>query len=224
MTLSRSVLLTLCLALSTGCSSGPLGGMFARKERTTYQTPRLRMEEAVAVGKQATGQDTPEQQQLVVDLARKIQTEPDPLVRCSLVEAAGEYNTPLATQVLRAALQDSDPLVRVKSCKTIGQRGEASHVSALAEVVRADTNADVQIEAVRALGKLQSPETPAALTPALESDDPAMQFTAVQAMKRSTGQDLGGDVRAYLAAAKGEAPPRESAPEVASRFGRWLPW
>ena len=215
------------LLLFAGCQSGfsLSGGPFAKKERTSYQTPKVRMENAIAVGRQATGQDTPEQQQMVVDLARQIQTEPDPLVRAEIISAAGKFNTPLAAQVLSAGLQDTDALVRKSCCEAIGKRGDATQSAALAEVIRSDNDLDVQIEAVRALGNLKSPETATALIAALEADDPAIQYAGVQSMKRATGQDLGGDVRAYLAFAKGEAPPvTEQKSAVASRLGRFLPF
>jgi HEAT repeat protein len=186
----------------------------------------MRMEEALAVGKQSTGKDTPEQQQLVGDLARQIQSEPDPLVREAIVKSVSRFQTPLAAQVLSAGLKDTDPLVRRRCCQLIGERSEASQAAALASVLQSDSDLDVKIEAVRALGHIQSPETTAALIGALESEDPALQFAGVESMKKVSGKDYGGDVRAYLAYAKGETPvsDQENQTSVASRLRRFSPF
>lgn len=227
MSLLRNLTLLLPVVLLAGCQSGPLSSwFFAQQDRTTYQTPRMRMDEALAMGDQANGEDTPDQQQLVVDLARKIQTEPDPLVRESIVKAVAGFRTPLASQVLTAGLQDSAPLVRRRCCTVIGERGDATLATALAETAQNDSDLDVRIEAVRALGGMPSPETNTALIAAMEANDPAIQFAAVQSMKQTTGKDFGGDVRAYLAYAKGEnsADTQDEQTSVASRLGRFLPF
>lgn len=230
MTATRNTLLVLSLALTAGCQSGPLGGLawnpFSTPERTSYQTPAMRIEEALAAGEQADGTDSAAQQAIAVELARKVQSEPDPLVRDAIMRSVARFQIPLAGQVLTAGLQDTDPLVRRRCCQLLGERGDAAGASALAQALRADTDQDVRIEAARALGGIRSPETNAALVAALESDDPAMQYAGVQALSRSSGRDFGGDVRACLAYAKGEAPAagQPEPPAVASRFGRLLPF
>lgn len=229
MTAPRSATLVLLIVALAGCQSGPLAGLawspFPQKDRTTYETPKLRMEAAMAIGEQATGEDTPDQQQHVVDLARRIQAEPDPLVRESVLSATARFQTPLASQVLVAALADTDPLVRRRACRLLGRRGDPTAVPALAKLIRTDKDLDVQIEATRALGGIASPETNAALVAALEAQDPALQFAGVTAMKQCTGRDFGGDVKACLAYARGETPPAAEPPSaVASRVERWLPF
>ncbi len=153
--------------LSPGANRGRWGawpGTPLPKERTTYQTPGMRMQEALALGEQSTGKDTPDQQQMVGELARQIQTEPDPLVREAIVKSVAEFQTPLAAQVLRAGLKDTEPLVRRRCCQLIGETSDPQQAVALAEVVKSDNDLDVRIEAVRALGNIQSPETTAALS------------------------------------------------------------
>ena len=106
MTSKRIAVIILPLIAAVGCQSGPLSRLawspFPQKDRTTYETPRKRMDAAVAMGKQANGQDTPEQQQLVGTLTRQLQSEPDPLVRDAIVKALADSNhnqsSPTATQ------------------------------------------------------------------------------------------------------------------------------
>lgn len=226
----RIALVCVLLFAAVGCQSGPLSRFawspFPQKDRTTYETPRKRMDAALALGKQANGKDTPEQQQLVGTLARQLQSEPDPLVRDATIKAVARFKTPLAAQVLQAGLNDPDPIVRRRACREIGRRGDGAQAQALAAVVRADDDLDVRIEAVRALGSINAPETTTALVAALESDDPAVQFAGVESMRRVSGKDLGGDVRAYLAYAKGETPTSEegSKTSIASRLRRLSPF
>ena len=226
----RTLIVLTSLLLTAGCQSGPLGGVawnpFSSSERTSHETPAARIESAVAIGKQADGTDSAAQQELAVDLARRVQVEPDPLVRDAIMKSVARFNTPLAGQVLTAGLQDTDAMVRRRCCQLLGQRGDASSAAQLADALRNDSDLDVRIEAVRALGGVSSPETTAALVSALESDDPAMQFAGVQAMSRSTGRDFGGDVRDCLAYAKGETPAaaQEDRTSVASRASRFLPF
>lgn len=198
-------------AVLSGCQTAPLGGLawnpFAEKDRTTYRTPQTRIDEALAVGQRATGEDTPEQRELVVDLARRIQSEPDPLVRKAIVMSVAKFNAPLAHQVLEAGLTDDAPVVRRQCCQELGRRGDPAGVAPLARVVRSDGDIDVRIAATQALGRIESPETTAALVPALEHTNPAMQFAGVESMQQVTGKDFGGHVKSYLAYAKGETPP-----------------
>ena len=216
-------LLAIVCCLSTGCQSSPLGSLFARQDRTTYRTPALRAGEAQAIAAQATGVDSPQQQELLNDLARRIQAEQDPLVRESLVDAVAAFPMPLADQVLMAGLSDTDSGVRTHACQALGARGSASAVAALGRVASQDDDFDVRVAATKALGGIQTPESVQALVASLEDSNPALQYAAVDAMRSASGQDLGGDVRAYLAYAKGETPVVATKPESAgSSFFRRL--
>lgn len=193
--------------LVAGCQSGPVARMLAKPDRTTFRTPTVRTEEARTIASQATGQQTPEQQELLNTLARSIQTESDPLVREALIESIARFPMPLADQVIEAGLNDPDAGVRRQCCESLGQRGKAASAPALARVVRGDENLDVRLSATQALGGIKAPESATALVAALEDDSPALQYAAVQSMRSVTGKDFGGDVAAYLAYAKGDETP-----------------
>ncbi|QDU91769.1 HEAT repeat protein [Pirellulimonas nuda] len=224
-----SVLLSLLLGVVVGCTSG-IGGrlgdrLFPRPEITSYETPKKRIAEVEGLAARATGKDTPEQQELVAQLARRIQTEPDPLVRRSIVKAVGGFQTPLANQVLIAGSSDADAGVRSACCQGLAGRTSPEAVARLGELVRADENFDVRVAAVRALGESGGSDAPKALLAALEDRDPAMQLVAMESMRSATGRDLGQDVNAYVALARGETPQppaRESA--VARTLKEWSPF
>ena len=199
-------IVALAVLANTGCTVTPNMWPFRDNERTSYSTPAMRSDAIREFAARSNGLDTPEQQELTAQLARQIQVEPDPLVRGTIVETLAAFNTPLASQVMAAGLRDSDPIVRRKCCHYLGERGDLAAIEPLAHALREDKEMDVRVAATKALGRMQSPEALKALTAALEDRDPALQFAAVQSVKQISGQDFGGDVRAYLQYAQGENP------------------
>jgi hypothetical protein len=207
------LLMLFALVATSGCSATRPWWLFPDKpDRTSYRTASMRMDAVREIAQQGTGLDDPEQRELTDQLARQIQIEPDPLVRESIIDAMGEFGTPMAGQVLQAGLSDADSEVRRKCCVAIGKRGEANSVELLAQVLASEPEHEVRIAAVDALGKIKSPESIKALTVALEDSDPAMQFAGVRSLQSVTGRDYGGDVSAWLEYARGGeaiAPERE---------------
>ena len=177
----------------SGCSLWP----FADRDRTSYVTPSDRVAAVEEIGRQATGSESPEQEQLALQLARQIQTEEDPLVREAIVRAASQFRTPMADRMLVAALNDSDPYVRQTACKLIGRRQDASAVAALGEIARTDDDVDVRLAATRALGELRHPSAVEHLSSGLHESDPAIQLATVESLQLVSGEDLGGDVGAW---------------------------
>jgi HEAT repeat protein len=218
-----SVLLGLVSLVGCQSMSMPSLWPFPEHERTTYHTPQMRIDAIKQIATKSTGTDSPEQRQLTDELARQIQIEPDPLVRTAVVNAIAEFRTPMAQQVLEAGLEDASRPVRIACCRALGQRGEASSVRSLSQVLKQDKDLDVRLTAAEALGKIHSPESVQALVTALEDRDPAMQYVGVQSMKTLTGKDYGGDVDAWRQLATGQAPPPPQAPSIAERLRSMSP-
>lgn len=211
--------LALLATVLAGCQSiwTPNMWPFPERERTTYTTPKMRVDAIAEFGLRSTGIDSPEQREITDQLARQIQIEPDPLVRQAVVRAIAEFRTPMAQQVLQAGLSDQDEMVRVACCEELGERAENASVASLATALRTDKDMDVRLAATEALGNIKTPEAIQALTAALDDRDPALQFVGVQSMKRVTGKDYGPDVQAWRQVAAGQTPPPEKAPSVAER-------
>jgi HEAT repeat protein len=217
--------LALVVTASTGCTVTPDMWPFRDNEITNYPTPALRTGAIREFAAKSNGLDTPEQQEITSQLARQIQVEPDPLVRAAIVETITKFNTPLAGQVLMAGLGDNDPIVRRKCCHGLGEKAQLTAIEPLARVLREDGDPDVRLAATKALGRLESPEAIKALTTALQDRDPAMQFAAMQSVKQLSGEDFGGDVRAYLQYAQGESPAvKEREISVAERLRELNPF
>ncbi len=174
----------------------------------------MRMDAVRDFRTQSTGVDTPEQREIVNQLARQIQVEPDPLVREAIVDTIAEFRTPLASQVLEAGLSDADADVRRHCCMALGKRGDPAAVPVLARAINGEQDLQVRIAAVEALGSIHSPDAYTALAVAMEDRDPALQYAGVESMREISGKDLGNDVSAWLQYARGETPTASSEEEV----------
>jgi HEAT repeat protein len=207
------------IALS-GCHSMSWPDMwpFPDHERTTFLTPAMRVDTIRQLAAQADQTNSPGQRELTDQLARQIQIEPDALVRKAIIQAMAEFQTPLAQQVLEAALNDSAMAVRIAACQSLGKRGDAQSVDSLAKSLRDDREIDVRLAAAEALGNIKTPESEKALIIALDDRDPAMQYVGVESMKSITGEDYGGDVKVWRQVAAGEAPLHAKAPSIATRL------
>jgi hypothetical protein len=222
----RFLLVAGALTVLGGCHSflGYRGWPFPERDHTTFHTPAMRIDTVKQFARQTDGTDSPSQRALTDQLARQIQIEPDPLVREAIIRAAADFHTPLAIQIVEAGLGDSSRVVRVACCQALGQRAEPRCVPSLAKTLRDDEEMDVRLAAAEALGKINSPESMAALVPALDDRDPAMQYVGVQSMKSITGKDYGGDVAVWRQVATGGTPPTRETPSVAERIRDFSPF
>lgn len=227
--------LTICLGLLclptlvalVGCQTGGMASLnpFHKPERTTFLRPAERIEAIRTIAGRSTGQDTPEQQAIVEELVASLAKEDDPLIRETILRTASYFKTPLASRALLAGLSDKNAHVREVSCRMLGANPTEGAAEALARVAQGDESFDVRIAAATSLGQVGARKEQ--LLPILEDADPAMQLVGVEAMRKTTGQDLGGDVAAYRALARGETPasiaPKEPV-EVANRLPDWVPF
>lgn len=156
-------------------------------------------------------------------LAKEFPAELDPLVRRSMVHALAKMQTPDAAATLKLALKDQNPKVRQAACEAWATRPAAEAAPLLTEVIGSDGNIDVRITAARSLGSFpQDQGAIKGLGLALEDNDPALQYRAVQSLKTISGRDYGGNIHAWRAFAKGENPPASAADHTASNWS-WLP-
>jgi HEAT repeat protein len=178
---------------------------FDPPERTTLITPAMRVsaiQESVARARSSgVGQ-----LDLCRQLATQIRTEPDPIVRRTIQEAMGEFDTQLAQAVLEAGLNDDNLDVQVTCCRILGERGKRSAIQGLSRVINTATDDEARLAAVDALGQIDAPESIAAIALALKDNDPALQYAGVQAMQNISTEDLGNDVHAWREYARTQAP------------------
>jgi HEAT repeat protein len=163
---------------------------------------------------------TPEQKTAISNqLANSIRDEKDPLIREAIIRALGVYPSAAADAILKAAMSDPDASARTAACEALGKRRDEQSVQLLAAAVSGDAESDVRLAAARALGETKSPDAVKPLGEALNDEDPAMQWRAVQSLKQVTGKDFGNDVNRWQQYVRGENP---SPPTLAERLGlRW---
>jgi len=221
-----------CLGL-VGCNSGlPLFDPvvdtlwpYAEKDQTTLRTPAERLEALEQLARDASSYDAKRQHEVSFVLSQQFRDESDPLIRRQLVVTLSQYPTDDAAAVLHQALTDAHPEVRIATCEALAKRGGAAALAALDTALREDKDLDVRLAAARWLGEFPDQGAVAALGGALENSDPAMQYMAVQSLKKVTGANLGNDVNAWRQFVKTGRPPTTKNPtNVAERLRNLYPF
>lgn len=195
----RLVPLALAIVGLTGCAASmPWQKSRTPQDREQYGlTADERITSLAADAKAARAGSAEEQTAFCRRLVAEMLGEHDPRVRCRILDAATEFDTPEALAICRGALQDPDDRVRMAACSAWGRRGGAEAIELLASRYRNDTDLDVRLRAIRALGDLQDAAAVPVLAKALEDSDPAIQYRAVASLKRCSGRDLGNDVNRW---------------------------
>ncbi len=158
-----------------------------------------------------------QKQQTSSELADQYRQEADPLIRLEMLCTLGRFRTEPAAAVLRTAVNDVDPEIRVVACRIWGDWGGPDAARVLTETFKRDSDGDVRLAAARALGKTGDAAAVASLGEALDDPDPAMQVRAVQSLRQVTGRDLGDDVDRWRQYVKGETPAPEKPVSIADR-------
>ena len=212
----------------TGCRTGPLAEFYGLNpfnrqgpEETEYGlSPAERLDEIHATAKRLRNLPPAEKIRIGADLALQMQNETDPIVRADIVRALGKVNTESASEALSMAMHDAEKNVRLAAAEAWADMGGPEAVAALNELVTNDTDIDVRLAATRALGRFSDPVAMQGLAVALEDPSPAMRYRAMEALKQSSGRDLGQDIVAWQTFIDNVAPqpaPGEG-PTVADRY------
>lgn len=217
------------LALGIGLLS--LSGCANSTFRLPWQDPiskaptpasRIRMMREMAT--RADKMPANEQEDVSRKLAQYISQEQDTLVRSEILLCLAKFPTETAERMLLAGEQDPSPSVRETCCQAWRIRGGPKAVDFLSRQLLAsgeieDENRDVRLAAARALGELRDPAAIAALGKALESEDPALQYRAVESLRKVSGKEFGDDVAAWQEYAQGGSPRPLS---MVERVRRWF--
>jgi HEAT repeat protein len=209
-----------CLAMLAGCAetaehtSGLISSVFHKKtpeQILNIKTPDDRVKELRKLAKAAKKKTPEEQERIVTELAKEIQQENDPFLRRQILRTLAVYPPPLAAAVITAGLADSDTETRRVACTCLGIRGGKDSVQELTRVMASDTNLDVRLAAVRAMGHTHDSSAMPPLAESLIDPDPAVQALARGSLKAVSGRDYGNNVQAWREYAQsGET----TAPEV----------
>lgn len=216
-----------CLGTLTGCADGPIPYMMALNPSVRRQweadeayQPTLHRQLAEVEALRAQGPRLSEEQQRhwSGELAFIIESHHNPLLRAACVDTLAVLAVPDANRGLRAATKDADSTVRMAACRAWGSRGGREGVELLAEMLGSDTDMDVQMAAARELKHFSDPIAYQALGLALETDNPALQYRAIESLKTASGRNYGNDIRAWQEFAEGKDPGPEHVPALAERL------
>lgn len=188
-------LLLLCVA---GCASSgkkwydPFGLLKTNeneepKIKVTTSAERIKILRNLA--KIASSMQPAEQERATDELCLALPKEEDILVRAQMLRTIALFPSPRAEAMLKAGLRDADQDVRVACCDAWGSRGGSEANRMLCETLTSDTDLDVRLAAARALGVLKDSQSVPALTLALDDQNPAIQYRAMQSLKAVTGKN-----------------------------------
>ena len=173
-------------------------------EVTWYQQSRQLKQLRQAV----TGMPRGEQVRHAEALAANIAETKDMVLQLELVRTLAVFDVPEAIPGLRQASESDLPEVRIAACRAWEIQSSPGRVEILLQRVAGDTNLDVRIAAMRALGTCRStadqPLIRESLVDLLDDDDPAIQYAAVQSLEASSGLDLNANIRLWNEVLSGE--------------------
>ena len=223
------LLFILSCALLAGCRTGPLAELYGYnplnrpgpEEEEYGLTPMERREQIRATAERIRQLPPAEQFALGADLALQMQNEIDPIVRADIVRALGKVNTDAAKQSLQMAMLDAEKKVRLAACEAWQEAGGPDAIAALSQILQTDADIDVRLAATRALGQFKDPAAVEGLAIALSDPSPALQYRAMESLKRASGRDLGNDVVAWQNFVETTLPPSPTpseGPSLVERF------
>lgn len=223
----RVIGLYLLWAGSSGCAQQQAAqkwydpfGLFAQKEEPAVKvkTSAERIKILRELAKRAPNMSPSEQQRASEEIANALGkgNEDDILVRAQMLRTIAVFPTAQAGRTLTAGLKDEDRDVRVACCEAWGQRGGEDAVRLMAETLGSDADVDVRLAAARSLGVLKDPKAIQALGAALDDLNPAIQYRAIESLRKISGKSY-IDIKDWRQFAQGR-PPEE--PSIAARLRR----
>ena len=130
-------------------------------------------------------------------LASKLKEGREPIAtRAVICRTLGDLRRPEAREVILAAANDEDALVRAEACRALGRVGRSEDATVLARVMTLDVSAECRVAAIESLGELKSTDKRIIqhLVSGMEHDEPAIRVASWNALKSITNKDLGVDV------------------------------
>ena len=114
--------------------------------------------------------------------------------RAVICRTLGELRHPGARDAIAKAVGDPEAIVRVQACRALGKVGRPEDATILARIMATDI-LDCRVAAIEGLGELKStdPRIIEVLVTGMDHDDPAIRLASLNALRSTTGKDLGVD-------------------------------
>ncbi len=127
--------------------------------------------------------------------------DPDPGVRAAAIRGLGAHGTSEQADLLTGKLKDPEAQVRMEAARALQRIYAPASIDPLIALIDpvAETNPDVRVEAIRALGQYPEKRVVEKLIAALSDDSLACTRTTQWALRMLTGQDFGTDRASWAA-------------------------
>jgi hypothetical protein len=224
---------SLLAVVLAGCAEGPFNGggtwnPYLKKEWEKDEqrgpTFHTKMQQLKQLKAQAATLPVDRQEALATEMALRYREEGNTLLRGAVVGVMGQLRSANVDDALTAAMQDSDAEVRILAARALGARGNEMSLQTLAKAMGNESNLDVRMAITRELSNFKnSPEATRALALALDDNDAALQYRAIQSLELVTGRNYGVNARAWREYLAGGNPPAQT-PSVADRVKGWKLW
>jgi HEAT repeats len=228
----RNWLCLLCLCLC-GCAEGPFNGggtlnPWLRKEWAKDEargpTFHTKMNQLRSTASQAHRLPAEQQESLATQLSEQYRTEGNTVLRAAIVSALGGLRSANVDDTLALAIKDNETEVRLAAAKALGNRGNESALQILSGAMSTESQVDVRMALADSLGRFKnSPEATRALGLALNDNDAALQYRAIQSLETVTGRRYGVNVPAWREYLAGGNPPTYT-PSLAETVKGWSWW
>lgn len=116
------------------------------------------------------------------------------------VLAAGRTNDPRVLTLLESGMNDDSVKVRMEACRALGRQSSDDAARLLATTLGSTSDRDVRHAAIQALANHPGAVANNALSNLLKDRNPATQSLVIASLQRTTGQNLGSDPDAWIAA------------------------
>ncbi|MEM9364768.1 MAG: HEAT repeat domain-containing protein [Planctomycetota bacterium] len=194
----------------TGCHDGPL---YALKRANPYFTMRewrndekmgvtdhKRREELLALAESIESMPAERQAYWQPHLEQIYENDASAEMRRLAVLAAGRTNDPRVLTLLEDGMDDDSVKVRMEACRALGRQSSDDAARLLAQTLGSTSDRDVRHAAIDALANHPGTIANNALSNLLRDRNPATQSLVIASLQRTTGQDLGSDPDAWIAA------------------------
>ncbi len=160
-------------------------------------TPAQKANQLRQLAQSASTLHAEEQTRISTELYELYSKTSDPILRREAVRAMGSFGVPVAAAGLQAASEDSEAAVRIAACDAWTRRRGPEAIAALSGMLKNDAAVDVRLAASAALATFPPEVASQHLGAVLEDRDPAVQFAAMDALRTTTGLELGNDVNLW---------------------------
>lgn len=132
-------------------------------------------------------------------LAKMYSGHKAPVMRREILRAAIAIPSSDVLPLLQDAVEDDDSNIRRMAYKEWGKRPGQVAMPVLLNGARSESDKNVRIEIIRALGRFKNQQVYDIVSESLKDRDPAVQLAATDAMKELTGLDYGDSPEPWIA-------------------------